>query len=109
MPFLANEDELRLSIAKLRTSIFNQEQIIEVQLKELEASLNPLTMITESIQDFAADKRNQKGLLKAGINITFNYFIEKLLKRNDNLPGFLGSVLLERLLANFLNKGVKST
>ena len=101
---IINHSELSLRIMQLKSEILLQEDELKHTFKEFLFTLNPITIVKDSIHELARDKEVQFDLAKVGLNVGADFLIDQILGRNRSIKGFLSSVLIEKLSNTFINK-----
>jgi hypothetical protein len=99
-----NHAELSLRIMELKSEILLQEDELKYRFKEFLFTLNPISIVKDSIHELASDKEVQFDLTKVGLNLGANFLIDQVLGRNRSIKGFLSSVLVEKFSNTFINK-----
>lgn len=100
---ISSHTELVLRIMELKAEKFNREEELRTSFKEFVYTLNPISLVKESLHNLAEDREVKFDLAKIGINLGANFLIDKLLGRNRSIKGFLSSVLIEKFSSFFLN------
>ena len=100
---ILNHAELSLRIMELKSEVLLQQDNLKYTFKGL-FTLNPISIVKESIHELAKDKEVQFDLTKVGLNLGADFLINQVLGRNRSIKGFLSSVLLEKLSNTFINK-----
>ena len=75
---IMNHLELISRINYLKLEKFKQEEEIINSYKELVVSLNPLSILKESINKRTENRDEKVDLLKIGMNTVANFFINKI-------------------------------
>lgn len=101
---ILNHAELSLHIMQLKSDIALQEDELKHTFKSFLFTLNPVSIVKDSIHELAKDKEVQFDLTKVGLNVGANFLIDQLLGRNRSIKGFLSSVLIEKFSNTFINK-----
>lgn len=101
---ILNHSELSLCIMQLKSDILLQEDELKHTFKGFLFTLNPISIVKDSIHELARDKEVQFDLTKVGLNLGTNFLIEQVLGRNRSIKGFLSSVLVEKFSNTFINK-----
>ena len=94
---ITSYSELLMRIEYLKLEKTKQEEELKVTFKEFVDSLDPIQMLKQSLHKLAEDKEVQVDLTRVGVSIGVNYIISKILYKNNNLKGFLSSVLINLL------------
>lgn len=105
---ITNHSELALHIMRLKAEKFSQEESLKTTFRELENVLNPVSLIKESIHQFANDKQIKQDLTKIGVKMGVNFLIDKILGRNNSIKGFLSSVMMENISDSIINNNLYS-
>ena len=105
---ITNHSELLFRIMELKAQKLSQEIQLKNSIKEFVYTLNPVSMVKDSLHELAKDKEVRFDLAKVGLNMGTNFILDKLLGRNKSIKGFLSSVLVEKLSATFINKNASS-
>jgi hypothetical protein len=103
---ITNHSELIIQIALVKSEKTRQEEALKYIIKEFSISLNPLSIIKNSIHELAADKVVKLDLAKVGLNMGANFLIEKLLGRNSSIKGFLSSLLVEKVSGGLISNNM---
>ena len=101
---ILNHVELSLRIMELKSEVLLQQDNLKYTFKGFLFTLNPISIVKESIHELAKDKEVQFDLTKVGLNLGADFLINQVLGRNRSIKGFLSSVLLEKLSNTFINK-----
>ena len=101
---ILNHAELSLRIMELKSEVLLQQDNLKYTFKGFLFTLNPISIVKESIHELAKDKEVQFDLTKVGLNLGADFLINQVLGRNRSINGFLCSVLLEKLSNTFINK-----
>jgi hypothetical protein len=103
---ISNRSELLLHIMHLKAEKYRQEEELKVTLKEFIDTLNPLSIVKESLSEMVRDKDVHFDLAKMGLNIGANFIIDQILGRNSSIKGFISAVLVENFSTSFINNNV---
>jgi hypothetical protein len=103
---ISNHAELVLRIMDLKAEKFSREEDLKYTFKEFVSTLNPISMVKESLHQLAADRDVKFDLAKVGLNLGVDFIIDKVLGRNRSVKGFLSSVLIEKFSTLFLNNNI---
>ncbi len=103
---ISNHAELQLQILQLRKHKFTQEKELKNSLKEFIYTLNPLSIVKDSLHKLAEDKEVRLDLTKVGLNMGANILIDKVLGKGNSIKGFLSALLVEKFSAAFINKNI---
>ena len=103
---ISSHAELVLRIMDLKAEKFSQEEELRYTFKEFVSSLNPISMVKESLHQLAADRDVKFDLAKVGLNLGADFIIDKVLGRNRSIKGFLSAVLIEKFSTLFLNNNI---
>jgi hypothetical protein len=90
----------------LKAEKFSREEDLKYTFKEFVSTLNPISMVKESLHQLAADRDVKFDLAKVGLNLGVDFIIDKVLGRNRSVKGFLSSVLIEKFSTLFLNNNI---
>ncbi len=101
---ILNHTELSMCIMQLKSDILLQEDELKHKFKEFLFTLNPISIVKDSIHQLARDKEVQFDLTKVGLNVGANFLIDQVLGRNRSIKGFLSSLLVEKFSNTFINK-----
>ena len=103
---ISSHAELVLRIMDLKAEKFSREEDLKYTFKEFVSTLNPISMVKESLHQLAADRDVKFDLAKVGLNLGVDFIIDKVLGRNRSVKGFLSSVLIEKFSTLFLNNNI---
>ena len=103
---ISSHAELVLRIMDLKVEKFSREEDLKYTFKEFVSTLNPISMVKESLHQLAADRDVKFDLAKVGLNLGVDFIIDKVLGRNRSVKGFLSSVLIEKFSTLFLNNNI---
>jgi hypothetical protein len=98
--------ELKLRIIHLKSEKAKQEEELKQSFKAFANSINPVSIVKESIHELARDKEVQVDLTKIVLNIGTNLIINKILGRDHSIKDFLSSLLIEKISGFLENKNV---
>ncbi len=101
---ITNHSELVFRIMELKAQKLSQEIELKHCIKEFAYTINPTSMIKDTIHELSQDKEVRFDLAKVGLNVGANFIIDKVLGRNNSIKGFLSSMLLEKISTTFINK-----
>jgi len=101
---LTNYSELTNRIQALKDEKILHEAKLKNVFEGFANSLNPVSMIKDSIHSLAGDKVVRLDLAKAGLNLGANFLIEQVIGRNRSIKGFLTSIVVEKFSTLFINK-----
>jgi hypothetical protein len=101
---ITSHTDLSLRIMHLKSEKFRQEEALKHDFQELLYTLNPVSVLKESLHDMAEEKEVQLDLVKVGLNMGANLIIDKVLGKNRSIKGFFSSLIVEKLAASFINK-----
>ena len=102
---ITNHTDLVLRITHLKASKLRQEEDLKHIFSTVIGTMNPVSILKDSIHELAENKAIQLDLTKVGLDIVTNFVIDKVLGRNRSIKGFLSSVLVEKLSGSFINDG----
>ena len=94
---------LLLKIETLKAEKANKEMILRNSFQDFASSLNPITIVKDSLHELAKDKTVQVDLAKVGLNLGTNFLIDQTLGKYRSIKGFVGSMLLEKFTTSFIN------
>ena len=103
---ISSHAELVLRIMDLKVEKFSREEDLKYTFKEFVSTLNPISMVKESLHQLATDRDVKFDLAKVGLNLGVDFIIDKVLGRNRTVKGFLSSVLIEKFSALLLNNNI---
>ena len=103
---ISSHAELVLRIMDLKVEKFSREEDLKCTFKEFVSTLNPISMVKESLHQLATDRDVKFDLAKIGLNLGVDFIIDKVLGRNRTVKGFLSSVLIEKFSALLLNNNI---
>ena len=95
--------QLHSRIAYLKTNKLHQEQHIQKTFNELVSDLSPTVLLKRTLKELAADSSVQFDVIKMGLYATTNFFIDKIVGRNESLKGFLSAVMVENFTNSFIS------
>ncbi len=95
--------DLCLRIQKLKAEKYTQEEELQRSFKALIYSLDPISIVKESLHNLAKDNIVQSDLAKVGLNIGTNFIIDQVLGRYRSIKGFISSVLVEKISIPWVN------
>ncbi|HKM92324.1 MAG TPA: hypothetical protein VJY41_01595 [Prolixibacteraceae bacterium] len=101
---IMNHLELISRINYLKLEKFKQEEEIINSYKELVVSLNPLSILKESINKRTENRDEKVDLLKIGMNTVANFFINRYWGKNRGIKGLISSALIELISITFINE-----
>ena len=101
---VTNHSELVFRIMELKAQKLSQEIELKYCIKEFAYTVNPTSMIKNSIYELSQDKEVRIDLTKVGFTLGANFIIDKVLGRNRGIKGFLSSVLFEKVSSTLINK-----
>ena len=96
--------DLLLHIARLKSQKLSHEIVIKYSIKELVKCLSPASIIKHSVHELSQDKELRFDIAKAGLNISANFLIDKVVGRSKSMKGFLSSMFIENISSVFINK-----
>lgn len=96
-PTISNHEALVLHIQKLRAEKLVQEENLKFAFKELAVTLNPISVIKESLHDLAKNKEVRLDFVKAGANLAITLLLNQVLKKSVGLKGSIGYTLLKMI------------
>lgn len=102
---ITNHTDLVLRITHLKASKLRQEEDLKHIFTTIVGTMNPISILKDSIHELAENKAIQLDLTKVGLDIATNFIIDMVLGRNRSIKGFLSSVLVEKLSGSFINDG----
>ena len=113
---ITNHKDLVERIMHLRASKLRQEEDLKHIFTTVIGTMNPVSIVKNSIHELVENREIQLDLTKVGLDIVTNFVIDKVLGRNRSIKGFLSSVLVEKLSGSFINnenvlkliKGIKN-
>lgn len=100
---ISSHTELVMRIMNLKAEKYTREEELRYSFKEFVYTLNPVSLVKESLHNLAEDREVKFDMAKIGINLGANFLIDKIMGRNRSIKGFLSSVLIEKLSSLFLN------
>jgi len=106
---IGSHAELALRIMQLKGEKFQQEEEIKRSFKEFTYTLNPISIVKESIHELAHDKEVQVDILKVGINVGANFLIGKVLGKNNSIKGYLSTMLVQTISSSFIHNNINSS
>lgn len=102
LPDITNHAELRLRIMQLNAEQYSQEEMIRTNLKEIFFSINPVSIIKNSLHELVVDKEVQTDFAKLSLNLVSDFIIGKISGRS--IKSNIMSVILEKV-SGMLIKG----
>ena len=103
---ITGHKELVRRIEQLKTEKIRQELELKYTVKEFVNTLNPVTMVKESLHELAEDNTVQIDLIKATLNIGANFILEHLIGKHPHMSELLSSVLVENVSNLLINNNV---
>jgi hypothetical protein len=103
---ITGHKELVWRIEQLKIEKIRQELELKLTVNEFVNTLNPVTMVKESLHELAEDNTVQVDLIKATLNIGANFILEHLIGKHPNMSGLLSSVLVENISSLLINNNV---
>ena len=103
---ITSHAHLKFLIMQFKSEKSSQEAALKHTVEEFVVSLNPLSILKNSLHELTADKEVQQDLVKTGSNLGTNFIIEKILGRNRSVKGFLSSILAEKVSAAVINNNI---
>jgi hypothetical protein len=100
---ISGHTELIMQIMHLKQEKFRQEDELKYTFKEFVFTLNPISMVKNSLHDLAQDSEVQFDMAKVGMNMGANYIIERILGKNSSFKGFLSALIVEKVSAALIN------
>jgi len=92
---------LQQSIAHLKALKSSQEEMLREDIMDFIKSLNPVSIVKDSLHDLASDKEVQFNLVKIGINFGAELLTAMLFGKQRSLPGFLGAKVVKKIAGYF--------
>ncbi|MCE3258553.1 MAG: hypothetical protein K0S12_194 [Bacteroidetes bacterium] len=93
--------DLLKDIAILKEKKQRDEKILKESLKQAALSLKPISFIKESILELTTDKNVKQDLFAAGIQLSSNFLIEKILNKNVVSESSRDTSFMKRLNSSF--------
>lgn len=103
---ISSHADLLLRIAELKEINSWQDAEFKDTFREFVNTLNPLSMVKESLHELAEDREVQFDLAKVGMNLGANFIIDRILGKHSSIKGFLGAKLVEKISASLINSNV---
>lgn len=103
---ISTHTELAIRIMHLKAEKFRQEEVLKNSFREFFYTLQPSSIIKETIHELSQDKEVQFDLAKAGLNMGANFIIDQVLGKNRSIKGYLSSLLVEKVSGSFINDNV---
>ncbi len=103
-----NQAELLIQIDLIKSQKRTQELELAICFKKLIYTLNPVSFIKDSVHSLVADPDVASDLANAGAQIGTSIVVDMVLGRYRSVKGFVGSVLLERVVQPYIRKYVSS-
>ena len=100
---ITNYTDLEVKILQLRQEKELQENEVKYSFHQFVHTLNPVTILKDSLHNLTKDKTAQMDLAAVGLNLGTNFIIEKTLGKYSSIKGFIGSMLLENFSVPFIN------
>lgn len=101
---LLNHTDLLLQINLAKIQKQKQEQELKIHIKDFVETLNPVTVIKESLHSLVSDTGIRQDLTKTAVHFGANVLIDVVVGRYRSVKGFLGSIFLEKLADPFINR-----
>lgn len=98
--------ELLLRISQMREEKNRQEEELKVSLKEFANTLNPVSIVKESLHEIARDKDIQFDVVKVGLKMGVTLLMNMAFGRTRSLKGHIGIVVVEKISASLINNNV---
>jgi hypothetical protein len=100
---ITSHTDLVMRIMHLKQEKFRQEEELKYSFKEFAYSLNPVSLVKQTLHDLAGDSEVQYDLTKVGLNLGANLIIDRILGKNSSIKGFLSALLVEKISASFIS------
>jgi hypothetical protein len=100
---ISTHTELAVRIMHLKAEKFRQEEVLKHSFREFFYTLQPASIIKETLHELSQDKEVQFDLAKAGLNMGANFIIDRVLGKNRSIKGYLSSILIEKFSGSFIN------
>jgi len=94
---------LAYRIMLLKSIKEQQEELLQMDLKELYYSLHLSTIIKDTVRDLGADPEFKTSLLQQAIGIGGNYLVDRITLRKGSIKGYLVNMGLKKLLSFFVS------
>jgi hypothetical protein len=99
-----NHTDLKLRIMHLNALKEEQEEKLKYDFKKLYYSLQPATLIKNTLSNTVSDPDVQFNLAKTGVGIGLDLLIGKLLGKNKSIRGFISSFIFQKASHFLLEK-----
>jgi hypothetical protein len=100
---IKNHTELRFKIMQLNSLRAQQEIELKKGITELYQSMHPLSLLRNTLSEFASDKQVQFDAAKIGLNLGSDFLIGKILGSNTSIKKYLSSLVLQKAADYVLN------
>ncbi len=90
----------QIKLIKFRRKI--QEQDLSNSLTDFVSTLNPVSLIKDSIHNLVKDHEVRFDLANAGVQLGSDIVIDMVLGRYRSIKGFVGSVLVEKIVQPYI-------
>ena len=101
---ILNHNDLLCHISNLKDEKIYQEFELKIKLNEFIKTLNPISIVKDSIHELAQDKEVRLDVAKVGLNIGANLLIDGVFGRSRSIKGFLSSILIEKISSIVIDK-----
>lgn len=105
---ILNHYDLLCHISKLKDDKISQEFELKLKLNEFVKTLNPISMVKNSLRELAQNKEVRLDVAKVGLNVGANFLIDNVLGRGRSIKGFLSSLLMEKISSIVIDKNASS-
>lgn len=100
---LLNHADLLLEINLAKIQKRKQEEELKMHIKDFVETLNPVSVIKESVHNLVSDPGIRQDLTNTAVHFGMNVLIDIVVGRYRSVKGFLGSIFLEKLADPVIN------
>ena len=101
---ICDVNDLSCEIEQLKILRNQQELQIVDSFYELAHAVNPVNIMKDAIHGLASVSPPNNDVLSISTNIGSNYLIEKVLGKNQSIKGFIGSLIVETITTELINR-----
>lgn len=100
---VTNYPELLSRIEYLKIEKIRQEEELRHLFSEFVNTLNPITIVKESLHKLVEDKQVKVDFVKAGLNIGATFLIDLVFGRQRSVKDFLSSTVASKISTALIN------
>ena len=94
--------DLLLRISELKAEKTREETTLRISFNAFVASLNPVTIVKNSLHELAMDSEVHTSVAKMGLNLGANYIINGVLGKHRSFKNFLNTLLIEKFSTSII-------